>query len=364
MSFLDNIKANKPTEALNETVEKKINPFITKPNPLLKKADASTETGEKKKLILPFAKKEVVADEPVAEVEPVEETKVTKTMTPKKVALKEEIVEKEEVKAEETKAPEEVKVEETKAPEEVKVEETKAPEEVKVEETKAPEEVKVEEVKIEEAKTLVEEIKAEDEAVKETVKSAPKTKRKSKPAKKESVSENRPGVFTTTMSYAEALESIRSPFVDENWEAFREEIEEQLFDIVISDDMNPSTLKVVLADLSRLRQSIWSQLQDTKTFYDQLSSKEPEGLIERTKRTAFGEDQKNDMERKKIGIESCMNYLTPEDGVINLYEVLDETRARYNFLRATMDSVQFKSNILITMNGALKLEKDHMSVEV
>lgn len=168
---------------------------------------------------------------------------------------------------------------------------------------------------------------------------------------------------TTRVSYAEAVDAIRSGFVDPEWNGFQDEIEEELASIQINDDMHPGTLKAAIADLSKLRQRIWSPYQSTKTLFEQLSLKEPEGLIERVKKISLG-DGSNDLQRKKAGVEACINYIDPRSGnAINLYELLDETRMRYNFLRATMDSIQFKTNVLITMNGALKLEKDHVGSE-
>lgn len=164
-----------------------------------------------------------------------------------------------------------------------------------------------------------------------------------------------------SVSYAEAFQIIHSPYVDEEWENFKAAAQESIDAIVISDDMNAGMMKSTISELSHLRQQIWSLLQSNKTMYEQLSSKEPEGLIERVKKTSLGSGT-NDLQRKKSGIEACMNYVDPRSGVhINLYEFLDETRIRYNFLKGLMDSIQYKTSILITMSGALKLEKDHVA---
>lgn len=168
---------------------------------------------------------------------------------------------------------------------------------------------------------------------------------------------------TTRVSYGEAMEAIRSGFVDPEWETFQESVEEQLTAIEIADDMNAGTLKAAIASLSKLRQTIWSPFQSTKSTFEMLSSKEPEGLIERIKKISLG-DGTNDLQRKKAGVEACLNYVDPRSGThINLYEFLDETRMRYNFLKSTMDSIQYKTNVLITMSGALKLENAHVGSE-
>ena len=113
-------------------------------------------------------------------------------------------------------------------------------------------------------------------------------------------------------------------------------------------------LKVTIAELSMVREKLWLPLQHAKNEYERFTSKEPEGIIERIKRiNSMGGT--NDTERKRAGIIACMSFQTSQ-GTVNLYEALDDIRERYNFLKAAMDSVKYKSDVLITMNGALKLE--------
>lgn len=165
----------------------------------------------------------------------------------------------------------------------------------------------------------------------------------------------------TDVSYEKAINLLRPSFVDEQWIEYKNSIDAKLGEIIIEDDMNPGTLKYVISKLSELRQEIWYNYQQTKTLYETLGSKEPEGLIERVKKIAYNPADRNDMERKRTGIKACLEYVSPGTNTsINLFEVLDETRERYNFLKTVMDSISYKTNSLITMNGALKLEKSHL----
>lgn len=169
----------------------------------------------------------------------------------------------------------------------------------------------------------------------------------------------------TDIEYAEAVRAINSTFVDQQWQDYKTKIDEQLGTIVIDEDMAPVELNQVLGQLDALRQEIWLNLCDTKAMFDNLSSKEPEGLIERVKRISFADCHKNDMERRKVGILACMNYKAPNTKEnINLYEVLEETRARYAFLKGVMESIDYKSKSLITISASLKLEKHHMNSQV
>lgn len=165
----------------------------------------------------------------------------------------------------------------------------------------------------------------------------------------------------TDMSYEEALEVLQPSFVDQEWNIYKTEIDERLGSIQIEDDMNPGTLKLTISELSELRQEVWFNYQKIKTLYETLGSKEPEGLIERVKKIAYNPNDRNDMERRRTGIKACLEYVAPNtDTPINLFEILDETRERYNFLKAVMESIRYKTNALITMNGALKLEHSHL----
>lgn len=158
----------------------------------------------------------------------------------------------------------------------------------------------------------------------------------------------------TEMDYIDAIKSIQSPFIDEDWLVFRQKIEDKLTNVTIDSDMNSATLTDALSKLDEVRQEIWIQYNDVKTLYEQLVSEKPEGLIERIKKlNAVG---MNDSERKLAAVSAVMHHKDPNGNKINLYEVLDETRIRYNFLNTCMDTINFKSRALITVNGALKLE--------
>jgi hypothetical protein len=353
MSFLNKIQ--KPAGTTPTVATAKPNPFA-RPNPFAKKPEESKEetssesTAVDKKKTLPF-------DTP-AKTEEVK--KPNPFAMPKKKA--EEPAQEAPAK-EETAAPVKEEIKEETTPEVknmVETQETEHPKKDPVEPTKDPG------IEVDPKKETSEE------------QSHPKSrKRGSRNSKKgnetpnpevsketlDDTTEDEPySMPTTSMNYAEAVSSIKSPFVDEEWEAFRVNTQRELDAIIISADMNSAVLKKTISDLSILRQKVWMFYQDTRSLYDSLSSEKPEGLIERIKKIAFGKEDKNDMERKKVGVEACMSYASP-DGVINLYEVLDETRSRYNFLRAVMDSIQWKTDSLITMNGAIKLEKNHITNE-
>ena len=121
--------------------------------------------------------------------------------------------------------------------------------------------------------------------------------------------------------------------------------------------MQEGAMKKTIARLSELREKVWVSFCDTKTLMESLSNKDVEGIIERTK---FGNlEGANDTLRKKSGVLAVMNYQTPDGDIINLYEVYDETKERFYFLKGIMDTIAYKTNVLITMSSAIKMEKQH-----
>lgn len=330
-------------------------------NAILKKdkqADAKEEAAKKNETNVPAEEKKEeakgVKEEKPKETAPAEEKE--QEVPAETEEAKEKKKEEEKTESENKKNEAEEQIEESKKP--VKSESEEKPEtKDEAEEAKEPEEAKEEDPAEEEQKQ--EKNGSKKSSSKKSSKK--KTKPQSKPAKeKEKEPEEAPELIeipSTTMSYVDAVAQITTPFYDEEWEKFKNEIKEELSKIEISPDLNPGTLKVVVSELSIIREKIWNNYQEIKTLYETLSSKEPEGLIERVKRINI--DGTNDMERRKNGILACMNYQTDE-GTINLYEVLDETRKRFNFLKNVMNTIQYKTDVLITMSSALKLEKDHV----
>lgn len=246
-------------------------------------------------------------------------------------------------------------VKEVEVKEEVKIKTPVAETEVKVETpavetteavTEAPKEEVTEPVKEEEKKPATKKrggskAKAKSTKVAEEIKDAP------------TVSQEAVEIVVnhTELSYAEACQAIRTHFVDEEWEAAKAKFEEMSKNINISNDMNKAQLHDLLAQVANLRDEVYSAYTETKTLYEHLTDKE-NGMIERTKRT--GAKGSNSEERKLTATVAVMNYVDGNGNKINLFEVLDETRIRYNFLKGIMDTIEFKKAVLLTMLSSLK----------
>lgn len=158
----------------------------------------------------------------------------------------------------------------------------------------------------------------------------------------------------TELNFADCVTAIKSNFVDQEWEDFRNKITTTMSEIVISNEMNKPQLHDLLSQIAILRDEISIVYNDTKTLYEGLTAKD-DGLIDRTKR--LNAKGTNAEERKVSGTIAVMNYKSKEGHNINLYELLDETRARYNFLKTINESIEFKKAVLLTMLSSLKSEK-------
>jgi len=324
MSFLDKINAAKNPAA---AAEKKVNPLLKQPAPAIKPATAPA-VAQAAPVVTPLTK-------PNPLLKPITPAATAPVTDPAVSPVKKTLTLPFKKKAEEVKVAPEVPV--------------KAP---KVEEPITPETAVVAEPAIEPTPATAEE---------------KKTTRKSS-RKKTEVPIDGPGIDvdsasnemvdmpTTTMSFSEAAAVLTSPFADETWDTFKVEIEEELNAVIVDQDMNPGVLKVVLSELNIVYDKIAKPLHEARTLLENLTNKD-DGTIALVKSISLGGN--NDMERKRAGFLSAMNYKPKTGGGnINLFEAAAEVRSRYNFLKSIHDRLKYKSDTLITMNGALKLERD------
>lgn len=329
MGFLDRINTNKAAEA---AAPKKPNPLAARKNPLAARKPSIPLKPAENKAAEKAEVKEVVETAPV-ETPAAETAKKTSAVKPDQKPAeekKETVTEKAEEKVVEATSEETAKSAEKEEAKEPEVKEAQAEKKEETQKTATPK--------------------------KNNRRNTSGNKKKETDSSNTEEEATFYEIPTTEADYAEAVEAIRSPFRDETWEAFKAEIQEDLANINVTDDLNPGTLKVIIAELSILRDKIWFPLQEAKMEFERYASKEPEGLIERVKRINSGSGN-NETERRRAGILACMNYETTA-GKVNLYELMDESRERYAFLKSVDESIKFKKDILITMNGALKLEKE------
>ena len=160
----------------------------------------------------------------------------------------------------------------------------------------------------------------------------------------------------STVGFNEAAKVFDSFGDEDEWIKFYEDVIKVNADIKITTDINTSSLIGAVCQLSNLRDRIWQPMNYYKNELDSISSKEPEGFLERAKRMTVDPNATNDALRKKAATYACMNYKLKSGDIINLYDYLDKVRERYNFLRSVMDNIEFKKSCLMLAASALKVE--------
>lgn len=154
----------------------------------------------------------------------------------------------------------------------------------------------------------------------------------------------------SSVDYEELIANLVITSLGEEWDKMVDQVRVQLKSIQITPDMNSATMKQATADLAALRDEIYYEATQAKTTFEGVTSK-----IEVVK--GLNTKGASAEERKLNGLRACVHY--SEGGYdINLFELLEVARVKYNFYSETMKQIEYKKNALITMNGALKLEKD------
>ena len=242
-----------------------------------------------------------------------------------------------------------------------KVAQTVAEKKVETETSEVTTETIVQDIKTTDAETTIVEDKKEEAPKKRTTrKSTSRAKKKTEEVKLPEDNEETiiNDLFTfpkSTIPYVEAIKTIDNAYVDEEWEKYRASLIEESDNILIEADMTEGALKKTIAQLNTLREKVWIAFNDIKHYYTTLSNKDVEGIIERIKYANY--EGSNEIAREKAGVLAVMNYKDEHGNKINYYEIYDETKKRYIFLKSMMDTIQFKSDSLITMSASIKLEK-------
>lgn len=271
--------------------------------------------------------KEVVKEEPKVNVEVKEEPK-PKRPSPSFVKNS---VDKKEVKVEETKEIKEVKAENTNEETKGKKATAKKAATTKKTTTKKEEKKELDEKEIEEEATLTSE---QLEVINELFK-----------------------MPYTSIKYSEVILALRNPnMIDEEWEGKQKALLAEDDEIEIESDMQENDVKRVSSQLAALRRKVWYDLNHFKCIMDSLSNKDTEGIIERIK--YINSNGSNDAIRRKNGIMAVMSYKDDDGNIINYYEIYEETKRRFMFLKGLLESIQYKTNLLNTNIGALKTEKN------
>lgn len=152
-------------------------------------------------------------------------------------------------------------------------------------------------------------------------------------------------------SFNNVIDFFSNPIADPDWEALKNEILTRIDGIKIKSNIPPNVVLLVSSELDSLHSYIHDKFMETKTALDNLTNKE-DGVLTVIKATnAKGS---NETERKANGVTAAQKYKIGKN-TVDLFQLIAETRGRYNFLDGILKQIQFKKELLITVSSALKV---------
>lgn len=182
-----------------------------------------------------------------------------------------------------------------------------------------------------------------DEVVKEDVVAEEKAVDTSKPM----------DILGKKMKFDEVAEIVLDYFEDSNWHEIEESLSNKMNEIRIEPDMNPGTLKYVLADLNNL--------SDEVSIIHDRQDKLLRTLTEKDFGTAIAYQVihsvgSNAEDRKRNGY-LALTKAKIGDKTINYIALIAALRIRHAFTTNLMKRIHDKCQICITMSGAIKMEQ-------
>ena len=152
-------------------------------------------------------------------------------------------------------------------------------------------------------------------------------------------------------SFNNVIDFFTNPIADPDWENLKNEILTRIDGIKIKSNIPPNVVLLVSSELDSLHSYIHDKFMETKTALDNLTNKE-DGVLTVIKATnAKGS---NETERKASGVTAAQKYKIGKN-TVDLFQLIAETRGRYNFLDGILKQIQFKKELLITVSSALKV---------
>ena len=248
------------------------------------------------------------------------------------------------VKHIEVKKIEEQKIAEEKI-EEV-VEQPVAQEDPEIEEVLEQDEKYQEEVEEEIVQEANEEPEPEPEVVEEE-EPKPKAKKKSTKKKKEPVVAKENQEAIGIQQAEEIMIDVIMP-CSEGWNEEKERVNGMLDKIVITEELDPTSIKALLADMSSALRELIMLAQESKTSHSNLKD-----IMESVKAENY--TGANSEERKLNANHAQRNYM--KDGqVVDLTELARFYREREDFYEAAVKQIEINRQMLITFGSVFKIE--------
>lgn len=187
-----------------------------------------------------------------------------------------------------------------------------------------------------------------EEEVKAPIKSKAKSSKKKSKAKPVVV-ENPDVVMITDI---EDIESIIAPQLlpePEGWKEEKERINELVNKTMITEELDPTSVRSLLQDMSTAYREIAIKAEEANTFYDNLQDQ----IKHIREKNYIGS---NAEERKLNSANSVSNYINENGECVDLMSYSYFARARASFYNSALKNVETNRQMLITFSSVFKIE--------
>lgn len=239
------------------------------------------------------------------------------------------------------------KVKEIKNSEQLEIKEEVSEKTEPIVEDKPVEEESTEEVKEEDVEPKQEETPPEQEPEPEV---KPKSKKKSSKKKKKEEAKVEPKENKEPVDLEEAEELMLDIIMPcaEGWAEEKERINGMLSKIVITEELDPTSVKLLIADMSKTLRELIMLATESKVALSNLKD-----LMEEIR--IASSTGANSEERKMNGMYAMKNY-EHEESIVDLTVLLKFYRERQEFYEAAVKEIEINRQMLITFGSVFKLE--------
>lgn len=123
----------------------------------------------------------------------------------------------------------------------------------------------------------------------------------------------------------------------------------RLQEIIIPEDVEPATIKMLISKIDRLRSEAFDDYVNAKTLYHSMDRR-----IDVVMRSV--NQGSNDIERKANQVRAAREFELDNGQVVNLFEMRDIYYRRYVFMESLMNQIRAKADALITDSNVLATE--------
>ena len=178
----------------------------------------------------------------------------------------------------------------------------------------------------------------------------PKSKKKSSRKKKKEETKVEPKENKESVDFEKAEELMLDTIMPcaEGWQEEKEKINGMLSKIVITEELDPTSVKLLIADMSKTLREIIMLSTEAKVALANLKD-----IIEEVK--TVSSVGSNSEERKMNAMYAIKNY-EYEESIVDLTVLLKFYRERQEFYEAAVKEIEINRQMLITFGSVFKLE--------